>query len=88
MGGEGAMAAANASLKNNRGQMSKRKDRKALEGSYAHIELKDFPKATEAQLHAIKEKINKENRQARVKHIIMFVIMALALVLFLRFVVF
>lgn len=56
MGGEGSMAGANVSLKNNRNQLSKRKDRKALGGSYANIELKEFPKATEAQILELREK--------------------------------
>lgn len=40
MGGEGAMMAANNSLKNNRSLLAKRNKTKALEGSYANIELK------------------------------------------------
>lgn len=46
MGGEGSMAAANALLKNNRSQFAKRKDKKALSGSYSNVEIKKFPEAT------------------------------------------
>ncbi len=82
MGGEGSMMAANQSLKNNRGQLSKRKDKKALGGSYAHIELKEFPKATEAQLKEIKERVQRENKLARTKQLILLLIFIIAIFLF------
>ncbi|TBN05479.1 hypothetical protein EYD45_04165 [Hyunsoonleella flava] len=75
MGGEGSMAGANVSLKNNRNQLSKRKHRKALGGSYADIELKEFPKASEKQLKEIKEKIQKENRRARLWQLMVFMLL-------------
>lgn len=81
MGGEGSMAAANASLKNNRSQLSKRKERKALEGSYAHVELKDFPKATPEQIKEIKEKIIKQNKTHNVKLLVVFTIFVVVLIL-------
>ncbi|MBD0832442.1 hypothetical protein [Aestuariibaculum sediminum] len=46
MGGEGAMMAANSSLKNNRDLVSKRKESKALQGSYANVNIKKYPNAT------------------------------------------
>lgn len=73
MGGEGSMMAANQSLKNNRSQLSKRKDKKALGGSYANIQLKEFPKATNEQLQGIKERLQKENKQTRLKQFILFI---------------
>lgn len=82
MGGEGSMAGANVSLKNNRNQLSKRKDRKALGGSYANIELKEFPKATEAQILELREKIKKENRRRLEKQILLFVVFIAVVVLF------
>ena len=81
MGGEGSMAAANASLKNNRSQLSKRKERKALEGSYAYVELKDFPKATPEQIKEIKEKIIKQNKTHSVKLLVVFTIFVVVLIL-------
>ncbi|WP_170309824.1 hypothetical protein [Seonamhaeicola maritimus] len=57
MGGEGSMMNANVSLKNNRGMLSKRKERSHLGGSYSNLELKDFPVATEAQLEKIRQRI-------------------------------
>ncbi len=70
MGGEGSMAAANNSLKNNRSLLSKRKAKGALEGSYSGVELKEFPEATPKQLEEIKEKMQKEIKKARLKLII------------------
>ena len=67
MGGEGAMMAANNSLKNNRNLVSKRKENKALEGSYANAKMKTFPKATEADLLRIREKVQLANKKARMK---------------------
>lgn len=81
MGGEGSMMAANQSLKTNRNQL-KRKERNALEGSYAHIELKEFPKATEAQLKEIKERVQRENKLARTKQLILLLIFIIAIFLF------
>ena len=86
MGGEGSMAAANASLKLNRGQLAKQKVKRAFEGSYANVEMKDFPKATPEQLESIKERIQLENKRKRTKHIfllsISIIISAILLLLF------
>lgn len=80
MGGEGTMMAANNSLKNNRSLLAKRKETKALKGSYANVELKEFPKATAEQLEEIKKRIQIKNKQNRVRQfgaliVILFVIM-------------
>ncbi|OEK09107.1 hypothetical protein A8C32_14585 [Flavivirga aquatica] len=85
MGGEGSMAAANASLKNNRSLTAKRKDKKALEGSYAGVELKEFPKVTEEQIVEIRERIKKENKQARIKQVLIFVAMCIVLLFFIKY---
>jgi hypothetical protein len=85
MGGEGSMMHANSSLKNNRKLISKRKERNTLSGSYANAELKEFPKATPEQLKEIRERIIKENKQASLKQILIFVILVLGLVLFFYF---
>lgn len=86
MGGEGSMAAANASLKLNRSQLTKRKEKRRSEGSYANVEMKDFPKASPEQLKLIKEKIQLENRRNRTKQILLLTIsMFLTLILLLIF---
>lgn len=82
MGGEGSMMAANQSLKNNRNQL-KRKDRNALSGSYANIKLKEFLKATAEELQEIKERIQKENKEALTKQLIYLVVFIIALFIFL-----
>ncbi|WP_203255860.1 hypothetical protein [Hyunsoonleella ulvae] len=81
MGGEGSMMAANSSLKTNRGQLSKRKEKKGLEGSYAGIELKEFPKATEEQIQAVRDNIKAQNRKTQLRSIIAFCILIVILVL-------
>lgn len=62
MGGEGAMAAASNSLKNNRSLLSKRQDKKVLSGSYEGVKMKSFPKSTPALLNKIKQQTIEENR--------------------------
>ncbi|NJX16151.1 hypothetical protein [Tamlana crocina] len=85
MGGEGSMAAANASLKNNRNQLAKRKDSKALSGSYAHVKMKDLPKASTQSLKKIREQIQRENETARKKVIVGFVFLFIGVMAFLYF---
>lgn len=85
MGGEGSMAAANASLKNNRSLLAKRKEKKALSGSYANVEMKEFPKATPQKLRLIREKLIRENRETRIKKLIGFIFLFLSLSLLLFF---
>ena len=86
MGGEGAMMAANNSLKNNRSLLSKRKDAKALEGSYANIELKEFPKATAEQLQEIRERIQIKNKQNRFRQFLAIIFIIVVLISFLLFI--
>jgi hypothetical protein len=84
MGGEGSMMSANQSLKNNR-SLSKRKENKALAGSYANIELKTFPKATPQQLQEIKERTQLENKQHQLKIIVLFIIACISLWLAIKY---
>ncbi len=79
MGGEGSMMAANNSLKNNRSLVVKRKDKQALSGSYEGIELKDFPKATESDLHDIQRKIKLQNKNMQQRQILIFVILVVVI---------
>lgn len=79
MGGEGSMAAANNSLKNNR-NLLKNKRKGSLSGSYANIELKEFPEATPEQLKEIKEKIIKQNKADKTKQLIVFLILIAAII--------
>ncbi|GGK27109.1 hypothetical protein GCM10007962_21720 [Yeosuana aromativorans] len=83
MGGEGSMMAANNSLKNNRNLVAKRKEKKALSGSYANLKLAKFPKATPEQLERIKKKIQSDNRQLRRKQIVIFGIIIVIIVSFI-----
>ena len=76
------MMAANNSLKNNRSLVSKRKENRALEGSYANIELKEFPKATQKQLLEIKQRVKQENRAYKIKSILLFAVLFTGLIAF------
>jgi hypothetical protein len=83
MGGEGSMMAANNSLKNNRSLVAKRKETKALSGSYSNSKIKEFPKATPEELIRIKEKIILENKRIRTKQLIIVTTFLCVIVLFL-----
>lgn len=84
MGGEGSMAAANNSLKNNRNLLAKRKEKSALRGSYSKIVLKKFPKPSEEQLTEIKERLNRENKALMKKQILVFLLVLVGSVCFCR----
>lgn len=75
------MMAANQSLKNNRSLTSKRKEKGALSGSYANIELKEFPKATQEQLDTIKAQTLTDNKKALIQTIAFFIIASLGLLI-------
>ncbi len=81
MGGEGAMMAAINSLKNNRSLVSKRKEKGALGGSYSNVKLAEFPEATPEQIKEIKERLRKENREDRIKQMLLFGVLCLTLIL-------
>lgn len=73
MGGEGAMMAMAATLKNNNNLKSKRKERGGLSGSYANVKMQEFPKATPKMLEAIKAKTIQENKKARIKQLVVLI---------------
>ncbi|APY11896.1 hypothetical protein BWZ22_11940 [Seonamhaeicola sp. S2-3] len=81
MGGEGSAMAATASLKNNQSMLTKRADKSVLKGSYAHAQIKEFPKATESQIIAIREKIQLENKLLRRKQIFVFVVLIIVILI-------
>ena len=57
-------------LKNNEKMRSQRKKRKVFEGSYSNIKL-EFPNtATKQDLHRIREKVQREQKQLRLKQIL------------------
>ena len=84
MGGEGSMASANTTLKNNRNLLSKRKEKNALFGNYVNTEMKDFPEATPE----LKQRLKKENRRAIVKNMLLFIVLALLVVSFFLYFLF
>ncbi|MFD1614454.1 hypothetical protein [Gelatiniphilus marinus] len=81
MGGEGSMAAANNSLKNNRNLLKKNR-KNALSGSYANLQLKEFPNATPEQLIEIKENMKREEKQIR-KKLILAILLIISFLFFL-----
>lgn len=85
MGGEGAMMSANNSLKNNRSLLSKRKENKALEGSYSNVKIKEFPKASAEQLEEIRKRIQIKNKENRFRQFIALGILLVVLVLFVLY---
>ena len=87
MGGEGSMMAANNSLKNNRNLVAKRKETKALSGSYANMKLAKFPKATPEELERIKKKIQSDNKQLRRKQFIIVSVLFCIILFFVMYVI-
>ncbi len=85
MGGEGAMMAANNSLKNNRNLISKRREKSGLSGRYSNAKLADFPKATPEQLSEIRKRILKQNRTQRIKLFIVFGVFIAVIILFVLY---
>lgn len=86
MGGEGSMAAANNSLKNNR-NLLKNKRKGALSGSYENIEMAQFPEVTPEQLLEIKERIGKENKQSSIRQLIFFGIFMLVFMIIILYLI-
>lgn len=80
MGGEGSMMAANNSLKNNRSLLSKRKEKSGLSGSYSNVKLADFPEATPQELMRIKKKIQRDNKQEKVKQLVLFIVLIIIVI--------
>ena len=87
MGGEGAMMAMINAIKNNKSLLSKRKDKKALSGSYANVKLNDFPEATPKMLHEIRIRMAKERKQRLIKMAIAFAVAITGLTLFLIYII-
>lgn len=90
MGGEGSMAHANQSLKQNRSQLRKRKykDRKDLLLSYSGKTVLEFKKIPPEELNQIKEEIRRRAKKEQKKLIVtVFVsILITALIFFLIFI--
>jgi hypothetical protein len=86
MGGEGAMMAANRSLKANRGQLSKQNRRQGLSGSYSKVKLKPFPKATQEQIETIKTRIENENRRRNKLTVAILISLITLIILFFSYV--
>lgn len=79
MGGEGYAMFASTSLKNNRSLLKTRKGKLPLGGSYANMELKEFPKATDSQLEEIKKQIKEQNEKSTINQIILLIILSVTL---------
>ncbi len=80
MGGEGSMMNANVSLKNNRNLLSKKIGNGGLSGNYSNVELAEFPKATPHELKRLREKLQKENKQIRIKQYIILAVVMFVLI--------
>ncbi|GAA4239306.1 hypothetical protein GCM10022291_33090 [Postechiella marina] len=81
MGGEGAMLAMAASLKNNNNLKLKRKERIGLSGFYAGVKMQDFPSATPEMLEAIKVKTIRENKKIHIRQMVWLFVLALVFTL-------
>jgi len=81
MGGEGSMMAANQSLKSNRNMLAKRKEKSFsfVTNSTEKTEY-NLPEISEASILLLRQKLQKEHKQRRIKQIIL-----LALVIFVMF---
>ncbi|MBL7559128.1 hypothetical protein JAO71_04860 [Olleya sp. YSTF-M6] len=81
MGGEGSMMAANQSLKSNRNMLAKRKEKSFsfVTNSTEKTEY-NLPEISEASILLLRQKLQREHKQRRIKQIIL-----LALVIFVMF---
>lgn len=81
MGGEGSMMAANQSLKSNRNMLAKRKEKSFsfVTNSTEKTEC-NLPEISEASILLLRQKLQREHKQRRIKQIIL-----LALVIFVMF---
>ena len=78
----GVVQSAITSMKNNRKLLSKRKESKVLDGNYANVGLKDFPKATPKALQSLKEKLQREQKQRTVFNTVLFASIVVLVMLF------
>ncbi|PKG49904.1 hypothetical protein CXF54_14400 [Olleya sp. 1-3] len=83
MGGEGAMMAANQSLKSNRSMMAKRKEKSFsfVTNSTEKTEY-NLPEATEEDLVKLRNKLKKYNRYNTFKSIVILIVTFLLLLFF------
>ncbi|WP_289043191.1 hypothetical protein [uncultured Olleya sp.] len=81
MGGEGSMMAANQSLKSNRNMLAKRKEKSFsfVTNSTEKTEY-NLPEISEASILLLRQKLQREHKQRRIKQIIL-----LAIVIFVMF---
>lgn len=79
MGGEGSMAQANQSLKQNRGQLRGRnfRDMKDLMRSYSGKTILEFEKIDPEELLKIKEKIRINSKRVQQKQVVLYIISVL-----------
>lgn len=84
MGGEGSMMHMINTLKNNKSMLSKRKERRGLQGKYSGEKLEFEHSATKEDLEQIRLRLKKEHKQKQLKIIIVFgVVMVIVLSLFI-----
>ncbi len=75
MGGEGAMMQANQMNKYNKGQLSKRKDRKwSIVGEDQEKPEFNLPGATPEILEKIKQEMKIKNKEIRIKRLILLIL--------------
>jgi len=86
MGGEGAMMAMINAIKNNKSLLAKRKDKKALSGSYGNAKL-NFKEATPEMLQEIRERLKKERKQRMIKTVVVSIIVFAVFLTFLIFII-
>jgi len=84
MGGEGSMMRMIHTLRNNKSMLTKRKERKALQGSYANIKL-EFPKATPEVIIRIREKVIRQQKQTKKRQFIALgIVLTFLIILFIN----
>lgn len=81
MGGEGAMMAANQSLKSNRGMMAKRKEKSFsfVTNSTEKTEY-NLPEITERKLVLLRKKLQQEQKLRRTKQVVVLSVVMLILI--------
>lgn len=86
MGGEGSMMHMINTLKNNKSMLSKRKERRGLQGKYSGEKLEFEHSATKKDLEQIRLRLQSEHKQNQLKIVIVFgVLMFVVLTLFIYF---
>ncbi|WP_223032855.1 hypothetical protein [Hanstruepera marina] len=86
MGGEGSMMHMINTLKNNKSMLSKRKERRGLQGKYSGEKLEFENSATKTDLEQIRLRLKQENKQKQIRVLIVFgILMVLVLSVFVYF---